>query len=281
MGRSTAATTAEHQPTRRTQLGLVLSSGAARGTAHAGALLALQERGITPQVVVGTSAGALVGGLFAAGMRPELIVERLASLTWSDIGRPRPTRALALIETTALHSTLDWMLGRKAIEDLPRRFGAVATDVRTRSAVLLDHGDATTAILASIAVPGVFPAVHTDGRTLVDGVLTSPVPVWAAHHLGATRTIAVRLRPQAPAGARATVQRKVLTPAEEVTPDLDVVIDTEGYASWSARDADRLIALGYQTTLDAIDRIDIDDLLTDPPLTWGCATDDSAARVAS
>ncbi|MBU4215489.1 MAG: patatin-like phospholipase family protein [Actinobacteria bacterium] len=262
-------------------LGLVLSSGAARGAAHAGALLALQERGIDPHIVVGTSAGALVGGLFAAGMSPERVAERLSALTWSDFGRPRPSLTLALIETTALRTNLDWMLGHKDIADLPRRFGAVATDLRTRRAVLLDSGDAATAVQASIAVPGVFPAVHAGGRTLVDGVLTSPLPVWAAHRLGATRTIAVRLRPQGPPGARATVQRMVLPPAETIEPDVDIVIDTGGYSSWSARDSDRLVALGYETTIAALREVDVDALLAGGPQTCGCPTDHGATRAAS
>ncbi|MCG2797163.1 MAG: patatin-like phospholipase family protein [Cellulomonas sp.] len=259
----------------------MLSSGAARGAAHAGALIALQERGIEPQVVVGTSVGALVGGAYAAGMTPERIVERLAALTWSDFGRPRPNRTLALIETTALRTNLDWILGHRAIENLPRRFGAVATDLRTRRAVLLDSGDAATAIQASIAVPGVFPPVRTDGRTLVDGVLTSPLPVWAAHRLGATRTIAVRLRPQTPPGARASVQRMVLPPAEVIEPDLDIVIDTGGYSSWSARDVDRLVTLGYETTAAVLREVDLDELLADDLPACGCPTDHRAARAAS
>jgi NTE family protein len=247
-------------PDPSSRLGLALSSGAARGAAHVGALLALEERGLAPDVVVGTSAGALVGGAYAAGLTPAALAERATTTGWSDFGHPRPTRRLALIETTALEANLRAVFRRRRIEDLPRTFGAVATDLRTRRAVLLATGDASRAVRASIAVPGVFPPVRVGDEVLVDGVLVSPLPVWAARRLGADRTIGIRLRPQAPAGRRESVQRRVLLPALEVRPDLEIVIDTTGFSSWSARDVTRLIDLGYAATHEALAAADLDAL---------------------
>lgn len=235
------------------ELGLVLGSGAARGAAHVGVLLALTELGIRPGVVVGTSAGALIGGAWAAGMAADRIADRVLAATWADFGRLRPARGgLALIETTSLRANLEEVFADRRLEDLPLRFGAVATDLRSRRAVLLSTGDAASAVRASLAVPGVFPPVRRgDGPLLVDGVLTSPLPVWAAYVMGATRTIAVRLRPQVPALRRASLVRAVLPAVGEVASDVEVVIDTAGYASWSPRDVPRLVELGYQATCDA------------------------------
>ena len=226
--------------------GLALSSGAARGAAHAGALLALAEYGIDTEIVVGTSAGALIGGAWAAGLSAAKIAERIEAATWSDFGSLRPSRRIALIETTALRANLHWVFQRRHIEDLPRRFAAVATDVRTRRAVLLDQGPAVTAVEASVAVPGVFPPVRVGDKVLVDGALNSPLPVWAARELGATRTIGVRLRAPSARTGRSALQRVVLPPAETVRPDVEIVIDTDGHSSWSARDVPRLMDLGYE-----------------------------------
>lgn len=242
-------------------LGLVLGSGAARGAAHAGVLLALAEAGVRPGVVVGTSAGALVGGVWAAGTSAEVVVEQVLTATWEDFGRPRPGRAgLALIETAALRSRLASVFGGRRIEELPVRFGAVATDIVTRRAILLDRGDPARAIQASLAVPGVFPPVRVGTGVMVDGVLTSPVPVWAAHRLGARRTIAVRLRTETPSGPGQNLWRAVVPQADDVQADLELVIDTAGYSSWSTRDVPYLVDLGYQATRDALrDAVDLGD----------------------
>lgn len=233
-------------------IGLVLSSGAARGAAHVGVLIALAEARIEPQVVVGTSAGALIGGAYAAGLSGERIAERLSTTGWADFGRLRPSRSLAVIETTALRTNLEWIFERRAIEELPRRFGAVATDLRTRRSCLIAHGDAARAVEASIAVPGIFPPVRTDGRFLVDGVLTSPLPVWAARTLGARRTIAVRLRPERGPRRFDEVQGRFLARPEKVRADLEIVIDASRLAAWSVRDVPKLVELGLETTRAAL-----------------------------
>ncbi|WP_279576741.1 patatin-like phospholipase family protein [Streptomyces sp. GC420] len=225
--------------------GLALSSGAARGAAHAGALLALAEYGVDTEIVVGTSVGALIGGAWSAGLSAAKIAERIEAVTWSDFGSLRPSRRIALIETTALRANLHWIFQRRHVEDLPRRFAAVATDVRTRRAVLLDRGSAATAVEASVAVPGMFPPVRVGDRVLVDGALNSQLPVWAARRLGATRTIGVRLRVPTSRSGRSALQRAVLPPAEIIQPDIEIVIDTDGHSSWSSRDVPRLMALGY------------------------------------
>lgn len=226
--------------------GLVLASGAARGAAHAGALLALAEYGFDAEVVVGTSVGALIGGAWAAGLSAAKIAERIEVATWSDFGSLRLSRRMSLIETTALRANLHWIFQHRRIEELPRRFAAVATDVRTRRAVLLDAGPAATAVEAAVAVPGVFPPVRVDDKLLVDAALNSQLPVWAAHRLGATRTVGIRLRVPTSRGGLSALQHAVLPLAETIRPDIEITVDTEGLSAWSARDVDRLMTLGYE-----------------------------------
>lgn len=259
--------------TQQAGLGLVLSSGAARGAAHVGVLQALEAAGLTVPVVAGASAGALVGAGWAAGFSAEEIAEWVSRATWADFASTRPSRRLGLLDPTVLRAGLDEELAGRSIEDFPRRFGAVATDVLARTPVLLDHGSATDAVCASIAVPGLFPPVRIDGRFLIDGGVASPVPVWAARRLGAQTVISVSLRPEAPPRPRPWRSR-VMPPIPEDGPaDLELIIDTREYFAWSPRDVSKLIDLGRRTTEQAL--ADIDRLVAgDKP---GSATADAAA----
>lgn len=233
-------------------LGLVLSSGAARGSAHVGVLLALEELGIVPDLAVGTSSGALVAGAWAAGVATAEVAERTRRASLSDFGHPRSGLGPSVLETESFVTHLDEVFHGSNIEDLPRRFGAVATDLNARSAALLDSGPVADAILASTAVPGIFPPVVTQGHTFIDGVLTSALPVWAAESLGATTTIGVRLRAQNPANLRSILRGRVFTQAPDIAPSIEIFIDTTPYASWSARDANMLIDLGYKTAMQVL-----------------------------
>ncbi len=172
--------------------GLVLGGGAARGWAHVGVLRALDEAGIRPDVVVGTSIGALVGAIYASGGMEA--IERAA-------GRLQRQRALPLLDLVVPRSGL--MDGHRMTEalrefvtatdirDFPVEFAAVATDLVTGRGVVLAEGDPIEAVRASISVPGLFTPVLRDGAVLVDGGLVDPVPVGVARSLGAEFVIAV------------------------------------------------------------------------------------------
>ncbi len=242
--------------TGRAGLGLVLSSGAARGAAHAGVLQALEAAGIPVPVVAGASAGALVGAGWAAGLRAEEIVDWVSRATWADFGSTRPNRRLGLLDTTVLRAGLDEVLAGRSIEDFPRRFGAVATDVLGRTPVLLDRGSATDAVCASIAVPGIFPPVRIDGRMLIDGGVASPMPVWAARRLGAQTVVAVSLKPETPSRSRPWRSRVMPPIVDDGPADLVIVIDAREYFAWSPRDVSKLIDLGRRTTDQALEEID-------------------------
>ena len=175
-------------------IGLVLGSGAARGFAHIGVVRALQARGITPSVIVGTSMGALVGGCYATNQL-DTLKSWARSLTLRRVLGYLDVRlgGSGLINGGRLANRLEESLGTTSIENLPVQFAAIATEVGTGHEVWLTRGSLSLALRASYALPGIFPPVHLGGRWLVDGALVNPVPVSAARALGARVVIAVNL----------------------------------------------------------------------------------------
>ena len=176
------------------KIGLVLGSGAARGWAHIGVLDGLLDAGLAPDIVAGTSMGALVGGAFASGRFDAL----------RDWAMAADRRAVAsLVDVSLLSGGLvdgvrivEWLSGLSLsgnIEDLKTPFAAVATDLETGREVWLRDGPLDQAIRASISLPGIFSPVHLDGRWLVDGGLVNPVPVSLCRAMGADFVIAVNL----------------------------------------------------------------------------------------
>lgn len=177
-------------PARRPRLGLALGGGAARGFAHVGALAVLEQAGIRPDLVVGTSAGSLVGALWASGMDAAQLRQAALSLDeavlgdWTAGGR-------SLLQGRALQDLVNRLVGNRPIERLPRRYAALATDLWNGRRVVFQRGDTGLAVRASSAVPGVFQPVRIDGREYVDGGLVSPIPVRACRELGAERVLAI------------------------------------------------------------------------------------------
>jgi NTE family protein len=188
-------TTASVEPERgRPSIGLVLGSGAARGFAHIGVIQALLSRGIVPDIIIGTSMGALVGGCYANSQLDKL-EEWANSLTMRRIIGYLDVRlgGSGLINGGRLANALQESIGTTLIEDLPMRFAAIATEVGTGHEVWLTRGSLSLALRASYALPGVFPPVRVGDRWLVDGALVNPVPVSAARAFGARVVIAVNL----------------------------------------------------------------------------------------
>jgi NTE family protein len=178
----------------RPSIGLVLGSGAARGFAHIGVLHALEAAGIVPDIIVGTSIGALVGGCYAVG-KLDPLEEWARSLTKRRLISYLDVRVggSGLISGSRLATRLHESIGDSAIEDLPIRFAAIATEVGTGHEVWLGRGSLALALRASYALPGVFPPISLGGRWLVDGALVNPMPVSVARAFGARLVIAVNL----------------------------------------------------------------------------------------
>ena len=176
------------------KIGLALGGGAARGWAHIGVLRALEKAGIKPDIIAGTSIGAVVGGCYAAG-RLDDVEEFARSLTKRRIFGYLDFnfKGTGLINGQRLVEMLDRHLGSCNIEDLETRFTAVATEIGSGHEVWLSRGRLVDAVRASYALPGVFKPVKIDGRWLFDGALVNPIPVSVCRALGARYVIAVNL----------------------------------------------------------------------------------------
>ena len=175
---------------RPIKIGLALGGGAARGFAHIGVLQVLEEQGIRPDVVVGTSAGSMVAALYAAGKTPTELEQMAMTLDESSITDwVFPGRSL--MKGEALARFIRQQTGGKTIEQMRLPLGIVATDLNSGEAILFRRGDPGVAVRASSAVPAVFQPVKIGGREYVDGGLVSPVPVRFAQQMGADVVIAV------------------------------------------------------------------------------------------
>ncbi len=224
----------------RPRIGLVLSGGGARGLAHVGVLQALERARVPVDVVVGTSMGAIIGGLYASGMRADAIERELKAVRWDQVFASRVDRQalsqrrkeqdfelstaielgfrdgqLRLPQAAISGSGLELLLRRytlpvRAVEHfdaLPIPFRAVATDMETGAAVELASGDLAQALRSSMSVPGVFAPIERDGRILGDGGLVDNLPVALARRLGAQVIIAVNVG--TPIGGRETLDSVV------------------------------------------------------------------------
>ena len=203
-------------PRRGPRVALALGAGAARGWALIGVLQEFSAHGLVPDVVVGTSIGAVVGGCFCAGRLDQLetfargLTRRrvfgLMDFTISGTG---------LLGGSRLKAALQRDLGTMMIEDLPIRFASVATQIQTGHEVWLSRGDLVESLRASYALPGVFEPVQIEGRWLIDGALVNPVPVSVCRALGADVVIAVNLVAETLARTEAAPP---LVPAADTAP---------------------------------------------------------------
>lgn len=197
------------KPPRPQTVGLVLGGGAARGVAHIGVLEVLAEHNIPIHMVAGCSVGALVGALLAAGVSPQRLHELADGLHWRDISSlsllpqsfsewPSLLKGIPM-GILDLDRLIDWMErvldGRLNFDDLQMPFAAIATDIVTGEAVIMNDGPVAPAVRASCSVPGIFTPYQRNGRTLVDGGVINNLPVQVVRQMGAEYVIAVDLLP--------------------------------------------------------------------------------------
>jgi len=188
------------KPLPKMKLGLALGGGAAKGFAHIGVIKVLEAAGLAPEVVTGTSAGGVVGSLYAAGYNGFALQQKamdldqnaLADLTLSGTGFIKGERLAAYVNKE---------VGNRPIEKLPRTFAAVATDLDSGTVKVFKSGNTGQAVRASASIPNVFQPVVIGKRRYVDGGLVAPVPVAAARELGADFVIAVDISAKPAAGA--------------------------------------------------------------------------------
>jgi NTE family protein len=169
---------------------LVLGGGASRGFAHVGVIKALEQQGVKPDIVVGTSAGSFVGALYAGGydaMALEVIAlgmeqSQLRDVTFPDRG---------FVKGELLQDFINQYLDNRSIESLPKRYAAVATDLQSGAMMIFNRGNTGMAVRASSSIPGIFQPVNIAGRDYVDGGVLSPVPVRVARKMKPDIIIAV------------------------------------------------------------------------------------------
>lgn len=223
---ATAAAGTAAPVAHRPRIGLVLSGGGARGLSHVGVLKVLEQARVPVDFIVGTSMGAIIGGLYASGMGTEELEREILAVDWGDLFDRREPRQLLSqrrkeedfelspvlqlgfrdgefrLPTGAVSTrSLEMLLRRYTLstrhlatfDGLPTPFRAVATDMETGQAVVMDHGDLAAALRASMSVPGVFSPLEVDGQILGDGGLVNNLPVDVARRMGADVVIAVNI----------------------------------------------------------------------------------------
>lgn len=176
----------------RKKIGLALGGGVARGPAHIGVLSVLEEANIPIDCIAGTSAGSVIGAVYAAGLDLTQMRTLARQMTWQQIARPVWPRR-GLVSFARMEPWIETFLGSLYLEDLSIPMAAVATDIYTGEPVVLREGRLATAVRASSSVPGVVEPVEINGRLLCDGGISANIPVDAARQLGADYVIGVDL----------------------------------------------------------------------------------------
>ena len=173
------------------RVGIALGGGSLHGIAHVGVLKAFAEKGLKFQFIAGTSVGAIFGVLAAAQL-PQSEIEQFARrIEWPNVLLNLSWSGKGLMQNDKLRTLVDKALGNRMLEQLPVPFGAIATDVATGERVIIRKGPAGAAVSASSSIPVIFAPVKFDGRDLVDGGLTEPVPVIAVREMGAEIVLGV------------------------------------------------------------------------------------------
>ena len=235
---------------RPVRIGLALGGGAARGFAHIGVIKALEAQGIRPEIIVGTSAGAVVGALYAAGNDGFALQKLAIKMDESKINDwSLPDRGL--LKGEALQQFINEGVGQRSIESMKKPLGVVATDLHSGESILFRTGNTGMAVRASATVPGVFKPVGINGHEYVDGGLSSLIPVRSARQMGADVVIAVDISARPDHRA--------------VTSTLDILLQTftimgQNMARYELKEADVVVrpqvgsvgATDFQSRHDAI-----------------------------
>ncbi|MFG6448574.1 patatin-like phospholipase family protein [Roseateles sp. BYS180W] len=244
---------------------LVLGGGTARGFAHIGVLKALHQYGLTPDLVVGCSAGALVGALYASGQSPAQLEELALRVRDSEIADVVAGHKRGLLAGDALQAFVNRVVRQQPIEKFRIPFAAVATNISLGEQAVFTKGNAGLAVRASSSIPGIFIPVRIQEHEFVDGGIVSPLPVRVARDLGAQRVVAVSLNsgpmPSEPQGMFELMMQSFDIMANSLTRmelrDADVAVRPNvahiSTTDFNARN--QLIVLGEQAARHAIGRI--------------------------
>lgn len=266
-----------HRTSNRPRIGLALSGGAARGIAHVGVLRALEEHAIPIDAIAGASAGALVGGSYAAGLTISALEDMSRKFRWRRTARFSFSR-LGLQSNARMEDFLRARLPVTRFEELEIPFAAMVTDLRHGTAIVLrDTGDLAFAIRASACLPALYvPCRDDQGRLLVDGGLVANLPISYARDLGADIVIAVDVGadgarfmelPRTALGVLTqtfVAVERIVSNQEKANADL-IIEPKVGHIRWDeTRRAEELLQAGYDAAVESID--DIKKLIARHPL---------------
>lgn len=244
------------------KIGLALSGGAARGLAHVGVLNYLEEKGLEPDIIAGTSAGSIAGALYCSGYSAEEVGRIAAGLSWKDLIRVTIPR-IGLIDSRRLLKVLQEYLGAKTFEDLERPLLVNAVDLLSGREIILKQGPVAQAVQASCAIPGIFTPVKWQGCLLVDGGLLDNLPTKLLRNRGLDQIIAVNVGGQKPLDHNPGTIIEVLiqsfdilrrTRDEEAVESSDIIIEPDlgDIAFHDTGQAEELFARGYEAAREAL-----------------------------
>jgi NTE family protein len=251
-------------PPVKLKIGLALGGGAAKGFAHIGVIKMLEASGIHPDVVAGTSAGSVVGALYASGMDAFALQQTAFGL---DEAKIRDVRLFSggLVQGQALQDYVNQLLHKQPIEQLKMPFAAVATELESGTRTVFVRGNTGRAVRASSSIPGVFEPVEIHGKHYVDGGVVSPIPVDAARQLGADFVIAVDIsaapdgsNPQGMmniVGQSIDIMGRQLAAQESARADVVIRPDLRGIGRTDFEQKNQAILQGEKAALAAIPAI--------------------------
>jgi NTE family protein len=247
----------------REEFGLALGGGFMHGFAHLGVLGVLEEHGLRPGWLAGTSAGAIAAAFAAFGISASDAEAALAELGWGAMTRAHPFTQFGFATNEGLEDILVGALGDVRIEESQIPLGVVATEINTGNRILLERGPVATAVRASCCVPGLYAPVEIDGRLLVDGALVENVPARAVREMGAPLVVAVGFGlalPFQPVESWRQVMSNAFDIAVnsqmrfEILAEADVLIDpnVDRLSKARARDREEIIQAGRQRAEEAL-----------------------------
>jgi NTE family protein len=267
-------------PKPKKKVGLALSGGAARGFAHIGVLDVLQKEGIPIDMIAGTSAGAIIGAVYASCRDSETVKTHALSIDWKKMASlfDLSFRMSGLLKGRKIEKLLaEYIGGDVDFSELIIPFACVATDIDTGEEIVITTGSVTEALRATISVPGIFSVAKRGDRYLVDGGLTTPVPVDTVRQIGADIVIAVNVNPRVTDRVSQSSKKRIKarkepnifhvmmqsiyittdTVAQNSLADADIVIEPvlKGIGAADFQKASESILMGQQAAADAIPKI--------------------------
>lgn len=251
-------------PVKRRRLGLALSGGATRGLAHIGVLQALEDNGITPDYLSGTSIGAFAAALYAFGVPLQEIRSVGQGMTPLNVSKLKLSR-FAMFSNEEMGRLIQSKIGKARIEESPIPLAIITVDIGTGAKVVMRQGEVAPAVMASNAVPGIYRPIYIDGRMLVDGGIAEDVPISPLRPMGADFIVAVNLSAE-------RLYRRPENIIDIILNAIDIAIDEDTKAQVQSADVlieprlshfprmdvnkiDELIAEGYRATEASVGKI--------------------------